>query len=162
MDLIGGTGYGPQTLYNFAETTLFPTSPSLKPRTLNVSYLFVFPLLGLLETEVTILIICHLKKGRFIALTKKVLVTIAILYPSAKTKPLLQGLQHTIHMSPGPTLFSPALQRCSQWSCIFALKGSTEDGAPMKGQHTDPQSQGTQLLVWAHYSYCGTDGCHAK
>lgn len=60
--------------------------------------------MGLLETEVTILTIGHLNKGRLIALTKKALVTIARLYTSANTEPLLQRLQHTASESPGPTL----------------------------------------------------------
>lgn len=59
---------GSQTLQNLPETIQLQIFPSfLEKQELNVSYLFVFPLTGLLETEVTILTICHLQKGRFTA-----------------------------------------------------------------------------------------------
>ena len=59
---------GSQTLQNLPETIQLQIFPSfLEKQELNVSYLSVFPLTGLLETEVTILTICHLQKGRFTA-----------------------------------------------------------------------------------------------
>lgn len=101
MHIIVGEGIllcSPQTLYNLAETILFQNFPGiLENQEFRMSV--VFPLMGLLKTEVTILTICHLKKGRFIALTKKALVTSNTIHFSREKAPLVGATAYYLHVT---------------------------------------------------------------
>lgn len=107
-----------KTDYNLAKTARFQNFPSSILENQELRMPVVFPLLGLLETEVTILTICHLNKRRFTALSKKALFTIAMLYPSAdRPQPPLTGA----------TQFPVALHPCPR---------RRSGGALMQGQRT--------------------------